>query len=63
MSRSSCSTGCCSYYGSGDSAILVPGLMLKPGTSITPMEKYDAENAKLEVVDVMPLRRIPLVDE
>ena len=26
------------------------------------MEKYDAENAKLEVVAVMPLMSIPLVD-
>ena len=26
------------------------------------MEKYVAENAKLDVVEVMPLRRIPLVD-
>ena len=30
--------------------------------TITPMEKYDAENAKLEVVDVMPLMRILLAD-
>ena len=29
---------------------------------MTPMEKYDAENAKLNVVDVMPLMRILLVD-
>ena len=53
---------CCSCYGPRDEATLVPGLMLKPGTSITPMEKYVAENAKLDVVDVMPLKRIPLVD-
>ena len=26
------------------------------------MEKYDAENAKLDVVEVMPLKRILLVD-
>ena len=26
------------------------------------MEKYDAENAKLDVVDVLPLMSIPLVD-
>jgi len=26
------------------------------------MEKYDAENAKLDVVEVMPLMRILLVD-
>ena len=31
-------------------------------TSITPMEKYDAENAKLVVVEVMPLMRIPLAE-
>ena len=31
-------------------------------TNITPMEKYVAENAKLDVVDVMPLMRILLVD-
>ena len=29
---------------------------------MTPMEKYDAENAKLDVVEVMPLMRILLVD-
>ena len=29
-------------------------------TNITPMEKYDAENAMLIVVEVMPLRRILL---
>ena len=46
----------------GNGVTLVPGLMLKPGTSITPMEKYDAENAKLWVVDVLPLMRILLVD-
>ena len=32
------------------------------GISITPMDKYDAENAKLDVVDAMPLMSIPLVD-
>ena len=30
--------------------------------TITPMEKYVAENAKLEVVEVMPLMRILLAD-
>ena len=32
------------------------------GTSITPMEKYDAENANANVVDVLPLMSILLVD-
>ena len=32
------------------------------GISITPMEKYVAENAKLDVVDAMPLMSILLVD-
>ena len=31
-------------------------------TSMTPMEKYVAENAKLDVVEVMPLRRILLAE-
>ena len=30
--------------------------------TMTPMEKYDAENAKLDVVDFMPLMRILLAD-
>ena len=29
---------------------------------MTPMEKYDAENAKLDVVDLLPLMRILLAD-
>ena len=32
------------------------------GTSITPREKYVAENANANVVDVLPLRSILLVD-